>query len=323
MALLGIAATVLAVVPLADRCRAVLADAACISEVDVPALPPLNCSVPPDVDPDAGGFCLFSLPGVPSADLPFAGLMADWTIPEAARPGVSLSVPAVRDADVRPPEVGVSELRAMTAEEVSNVLFRLVYDALADGSVNVRAREWRLPLVRMLVEGTPGTDFDRIYAFLFRGFPGADERAKIRALANWAEKDLWPHEAADVYRAETRYWLNLGDSEMTADAAGRMERARPGYAVRACRLRALAYATAGELEEAKAEIARSRAVCEPPPVERLELLYLEAWIWLQEGDVAAARRNLASIVAESPHSALARKAREVLASVSEEGGAEE
>lgn len=115
MALLGIAATVLAVVPLADRCRAVLADAACISEVDVPALPPLNCSVPPDVDPDAGGFCLFSLPGVPSADLPFAGLMADWTIPEAARPGVSLSKPAVRDAAVRPPKVDVLEPRALTA----------------------------------------------------------------------------------------------------------------------------------------------------------------------------------------------------------------
>lgn len=323
MLFLGIAVTVLSAVPLVDRCRAVLTDAACVLEADVPALPPLNCSVPPDVDPDEGGFCLFSLPGVPSADLPFAGLMADWTIPEAACPGVSLSKPSVRDAAVRPPKVDVREPRALTAEAVSNVFFRLVYDALADGSVNVRAREWRLPLVRMLVEGTPGTDFDRVYAFLLRGFAGADERAKIRALADWAEKSLSPHEAADVYRAETRYWLNLGDPEMTADAAGRMERARPGYAVRACRLRALSYATAGELEAAKAEIARSRAVCGPPPAERLELLYLEAWIWLQEGDVAAARRNLASIVAESPHGALARKAREVLAAVSEEGGAEE
>ncbi len=320
MLFLGIAVTVLSAVPLVDRCRAVLTDAACVLEADVPALPPLICSVPPDVDPDEGGFCLFSLPGVPSADLPFAGLMADWTIPEAACPGVSLSKPSVRDAAVRPPKVDVLEPRALTAEAVSNVLFRLVYDALADGSVNVRAREWRLPLVRMLVEGTPGTDFDRVYAFLFRGFPGADERAKIRALANWAGKALPSREAADVYRAETRYWLNLGDSEMTADAAGRMERARPGYAVRACRLRALAYATAGELEEAKAEIARSRAVCEPPPVERLELLYLEAWIWLQEGDVAAARRNLASIVAARPQGALARKARKVLEAVSDEGG---
>lgn len=320
MPLLGIAATVLAVVPLADRCRAVLTEAACVPEAEAPVLSPLGWSDPPVADLDEGGVCPFSLSGVPSADLPFAGLTLDWALPEAACPGVSLSKPAVRDAAVRPPKVDVREPRALTAEAVSNVFFRLVYDALADGSVNVRAREWRLPLVRMLVEGTPGTDFDRVYAFLIRGFPGADERAKIRALANWAEKSLSPHEAADVYRAETRYWLNLGDPEMTADAAGRMERARPGYAVRACRLRALSYATAGELEAAKAEIARSRAVCGPPPAERLELLYLEAWIWLQEGDVAAARRNLASIVAARPQGALARKARKVLEAVSDEGG---
>lgn len=323
MPLLGIAATVLAVVPLADRCRAVLTEAACAPEAEAPVLSPLGWSEPPVADTGEVSLCPFSVSEAPSADLPLVGLALARDLPAAPFPGVSLSGPAVRDAAVRPPEVAVPEPRALTAEAVSNVLFRLVYEALADGSVNVRAREWRLPLVRMLVEGTPGTDFDRVYAFLLRGFAGADERAKIRALADWAEKSLSPHEAADVYRAETRYWLNLGDSEMTADAAGRMERARPDYAVRACRLKALSHATAGELEAAKAEIARSRTECDPPPAERLELLYLEAWIWLQEGDVAAARRNLASIVAESPHGALARKAREVLAAVSEEGGAEE
>ena len=320
MPLLGIAATVLAVVPLADRCRAVLTEAACVPEAEAPVLSPLGWSDPPVADTGEVGLCPFSVSETPSADLPLVGLALARDLPAAPFPGVSLSEPAVRDAAVRPPEVAVPEPRALTAEAVSNVFFRLVYDALADGSVNVRAREWRLPLVRMLVEGTPGTDFDRVYAFLLRGFAGADERAKIRALADWAEKSLSPHEAADVYRAETRYWLNLGDSEMTADAAGRMERARPDYAVRACRLRALSHATAGELEEAKAEIARSRTECDPPPAERLELLYLEAWIWLQEGDVAAARRNLASIVAERPQGALARKAREVLEAVSEAGG---
>lgn len=320
MPLLGIAATVLAVVPLADRCRAVLTEAACAPEAEAPVLSPLGWSEPPVADTGEVSLCPFSVSEAPSADLPLVGLALARDLPAAPFPGVSLSGPAVRDAAVRPPEVAVPEPRALTAEAVSNVLFRLVYEALADGSVNVRAREWRLPLVRMLVEGTPGTDFDRVYAFLLRGFAGADERAKIRALADWAEKSLSPHEAADVYRAETRYWLNLGDSEMTADAAGRMERARPDYAVRACRLKALSHATAGELEEAKAEIARSRTECDPSPGERLELLYLEAWIWLQEGDVEAARRNLASIVAERPQGALARKAREVLEAVSEAGG---
>lgn len=320
MALLGTVSILLAVVPLVGRCRAVLEEAACVPEADGPILSPPVCSVPPDAGADEGGRCPFTVAEAPSADMPYAGLSLDDALPDVPFSDVSLCAPAVRDADVRPPGVAGCEPRALTAEAVSNALFRLVYDALADGSVNVRAREWRLPLVRMLVEGTPGTDFDRVYAFLLRGFAGADERAKIRALAEWSGKALSPHEAADVYRAETRYWLNLGDSERVADAAGRMERARPGYAVRACRLRALSHATAGELEEAKAEIARSRAACDPSPGERLELLYLEAWIWLQEGDVEAARRNLASIVAACPQGALARKAREVLEAVSEEGG---
>jgi len=320
MSLFGIAVTVLAVVPLADRCRDVLAEAAGVPEAEVPVLSPLDCSDPSAADANEAGLCPFAVSEAPSADLPDFGLSLARDLPAASFSDVSLFGPSVRDAAVRPPEVSGPELRALTAEAVSNVVLKLAYDALADGSVNVRAREWRLPLVRMLVEGTPGTDFDRVYAFLLRGFAGADERAKIRALADWSGKALSPHEAADVYRAETRYWLNLGDSEMALDAAGRMERARSDYAVRACRLRALSHATAGELEEAKAEITRSRAECDPSLGERLELLYLEAWIWLQEGDVEAARRNLASIVAERPQSALAHKAQEVLAAVSEEGG---
>ena len=52
--------------------------------------------------------------------------------------------------------------------------------------------------------------------------------------------------------------------------------------------------------------------------ERHELLYLEAWIALQEGDVDLARRNLAVIVAENPRGAPARKARQILESISEE-----
>lgn len=224
----------------------------------------------------------------------------------------------VRDAVPRLPLVVIPEPRALPSNVLETATVRMVYDALVDGTVNSRAREWRMPLVRMLVDGTPGTDFDRVYGLLLHGFGGNDERTKIRALAKWADANLPPRDAADVYRAETRYWLNAGDLQMTTDAATRMERARPDYAVRARRLVALAYAMAGELEKAKAEIARSRAECRPAGWERHELLYLEAWIALQDGDVDLARRNLAVIVAENSRGATARKARRILESISEE-----
>ena len=224
----------------------------------------------------------------------------------------------VREAVPRLPPVVIPEPRALPSNVLETARARIAYDALVDGTVNPRAREWRMPLVRMLVDGTPGTDFDRVYGLLLRGFGGNDERTKIRALTKWAEANLPPYEVADVYRAETRYWLNLGDAVMTVDAAGRMERARPDYAVRARRLSALAHAMAGELEKAKAEIARSRAECSPTAAERHELLYLEAWVALQEGDVDLARRNLTAIVTENPRGATARKAQRILESISEE-----
>jgi hypothetical protein len=239
--------------------------------------------------------------------------------PDAERQlAFSYVISPVREAVPRLPSVVIPEPCSLPSNVLDMATARMIYAALTDGTVNPRAREWRMPLVRMLVDGTPGTDFDCVYRLLLRGFGGNDERTKIRALTKWAEANLPPREAADVYRAETRYWLNLGDAVMTVDAAGRMERARPDYAVHARRLSALAHAMSGELEKAKAEIARSRAECSPMGAERHELLYLEAWIALQEGDVDLARRNLAVIVAENPRGATARKARQILESISEE-----
>lgn len=255
-----------------------------------------------------------------TADADAADVMPTVGCPPDAERQLAFSYVAspVRDAVPRLPLVVIPEPRALPSNVLETATARMVYDALVDGTVNSRAREWRMPLVRMLVDGTPGTDFDRVYGLLLHGFGGNDERTKIRALAKWADANLPPRDAADVYRAETRYWLNAGDLQMTTDAATRMERARPDYAVRARRLVALAYAMAGELEKAKAEIARSRAECSPMGAERHELLYLEAWIALQEGDVDLARRNLAVIVAENPRGATARKARRILESISEE-----
>ena len=377
MPLATMAAAALAVVPMVERCRAVLArpdgtpaaeasvrlqTSACVSSSDdvrvalrQPGLPdvqdaselrvvpePAPCARPWRVDvlssprAAAGADSRVRLAGagiVPDGaetpvelmPLPVSGADAVDVAPVVGRPPDAerkLALPClaatVRDAAPRLPSVSAHEPCSLPSNALAAAVNKLVYDTLAEGGVNVRASKWRRPLVRMLVDGTPGTDFDCVYRLLLRGFGGNDERTKIRALTKWAEANLPPREAADVYRAETRYWLNAGDPAMTADAAGRMERARPDYAVRARRLSALAHAMSGELEKAKAEIARSRAECWLSLRESQELLYLEAWIALQEGDVDLARRNLAVIVAENPRGATARKARRILESISEE-----
>lgn len=329
MLAIAIAATALAIFPMTDRCRSAIMQSGFVPEIESPVVMLMSSNVAEVVCENVVltgldvalvsemqvGACQFE---PPEAVVTIARLTLGLPLEAERKLGFAYVVPPVRDAVPRPPDVLIPDPRSLPSNVLATAVGKLIYDALADGSINARAPKWRMPLVQMLVDGTPGTDFDHVYGFLLRTLGGNDERTKIRALAKWTGENLAPREAADVYRAETRYWLNLGDSAMTVDAAKRMERARPDYAVRARRLSALSYATSGELEKAKAEIARSRAECDLPSYERLELLYLEAWIWLQEGDVGAARRNLNSIVDESPRSALARKALSILESIPKE-----
>ena len=308
------AALSLAVVPMVDRCRAVIEDPSFFPETDSAVWLYSADSPEADVSPLA-----LDVPSPPEAK------PVDLSLSIGIAPGAELKLDiayaAVPDGDPkrRLPTVSAPEPRSLATNALDAAAGKIVYEAVSEGSVSARSAEWRMPLVKALSGAVPGAEFDRVYGFLLKGFGGPDERSRVRALAKWAAADLSPREAADVYRAEARYWLNLGDAAMTADAAKRMERARPDYSVRARRLSALAYATAGEFAKAKAEIARSRGECRLSGWERNELLYMEAWIWLQEGDVASARRGLESIVGSDPGGQLARKAQAVLNSISEGG----
>ena len=327
MLLAPIVATSLAVVPMVERCRSALTQHVFVpgndvsiallrSELSDAGAEPVALSCGSEIA------CALTVGLMPcqTADADAADVMPTVGCPPDAERQLAFSyvISPVREAVPRLPPVVIPEPCALPSNVLDIATARMIYAALTDGTVNPRAREWRMPLVRMLVDESFGADFDRVYGLLLRTFGGDDDRPTLRALAKWADANLPSHEAADVYRAETRYWLNLGDAVMTVNAAGRMERARPDYAVRARRLSALAHAMSGELEKAKAEIARSRAECSPMGAERHELLYLEAWIALQEGDVELARRNLTAIVAESPDVSSVCKAQRILESISEE-----
>lgn len=253
---------------------------------------------------------------IPPAAVPFATVLR--------RPGTAWAdIPPVRlrrlsdmvSADAKAIRVAVPSLACLDDARVEEMRKRFVYDSLADGSANMRSREWRETLLSLLVDEIPFVDFDRAFAFLVAGFAGHDDRAKIAALARWAEANASAKGKGDVFRAETRYWLNVGDPAMAIDAARRMEKAYPEYAVRACRFKALAHATAGEIERARDEIAKGRREFDLPDWERRELLYLEAWLWLQDGEIDAAVKNLRTIVGEQPNGELAEKARRALKAV--------
>ena len=195
-----------------------------------------------------------------------------------------------------------------------SVLLRFLYEQLNEGKESARLPKYRAPLLRMLSEGIDGTDFDTVYGMLLKGFPGPTDEMRIKRLAKWLEKVEIPKSRGYIYRGETRYWINAGRFEMAIAAADRMQAAYPEYTIRAHRLRALSYASLGELDLAKKQIYNARK-SRLPEGERLELLYLEAWVLLQENDTESAKRNLLTVLKESGSSTMKRKAKYVLDSL--------
>ena len=290
----------LALLPITDRCRVLL-------DAFSHPLPATVCEAPvlTPLAPEAAGG---------ATDL-------NISVMECVQGGdgmrISLDVPNPCFAK-SPPERNITfSMRGVETGRVDSAILKLVYDALNGGGESPRLPKWREPLLRMLSEGTRGTDFDAVYRLLLAGFPGPDDRTRIQRLSRWIEGVESEKVRGDVFRAETRYWLNAGEPELAVAAADRMQAEYPPYVLRACRLKALAYASAGELETAKGEIAAARTH-QLPKGERLELLYIEAWIALQDGDTDMAERNLRAILKESPSGALARKTRQVLESLEEE-----
>ena len=83
-----------------------------------------------------------------------------------------------------------------------------------------------------------------------------------------------------------------------------------------CCVRTLAYAGSGDFARARETIADGRRG-ELPDFERMELLYLEAWMDLQDGRTVQASAALRKIVSECSDGPTAEKARKVLESLGE------
>ena len=207
------------------------------------------------------------------------------------------------------------EAPSLSGSRCESVIDGLMMAGFQDGTLSPRSPLWRPRLLAMMAGNPTGPAFDDLFGLILRGFPGADDFARARAMRGWAES-LPAAEAGEVWRAEARFWLRASEPALAAAAAGRMEAARPDYRARACRLRALAYAGSGDFSRARETIADGRRG-ELPDFERMELLYLEAWMDLQDGRADRAGAALRRIVAESPDGPTAEKARKVLESLGE------
>ena len=300
--LLAAPAFALAFVPLSERAADAVSAAVAVPWSDL-RLPQLKS--PPA--PSAGfGMVRLKVPEPPSADCRMAKVrLATVPCPDARR-----SFPPLRQAQPpsalhRPFLPRLREPPSLSGSRCESILDAMMMAGFQDGTLSPRSPRWRPRLLAMMAGNPTGAAFDDLFRLILRGFPGADDFARARAMRAWAST-LPAEEAGEVWRAETRFWLQASEPALAVEAAGRMERARPDYRARACRLRTLAYASSGDF-------ARSGL----PEYERMELLYLAAWMDLQDGRTVQASAALRIIVSECSDGPTAEKARKVLESLGE------
>ena len=310
--LLAAPAFALAFVPLSERAADAVSAAVAVPWSDL-RLPQLKS--PPA--PSAGfGMVRLKVPEPPSADCRMAKVrLAAAPCPDARRALPPLRPPMPPSASRRAFSPRLREAPSLSGSRCESVIDGLMMAGFQDGTLSPRSPRWRPRLLAMMAGNPTGAAFDDLFGLILRGFPGADDFARARAMRAWAES-LPAAEAGEVWRAEARFWLRASEPALAAAAAGRMEAARPDYRARACRLRALAYAGSGDFARARETIADGRRG-ELPDFERMELLYLEAWMDLQDGRADRAGAALGRIVAESPDGPTAEKARKVLESLGE------
>ena len=205
-------------------------------------------------------------------------------------------------------------VRCVADGVAAGIMAGIVFDGLCDESLPPRLPEWRPFLLSMLAGRVPTKDFDRAFSLLLGTFPGSDAGAKTSALLKWAAMLPLAKDSADVYRALTRHYIAGGEYDLAIGAADAMVGYHAGYLPNALYLKGHSHAFAGRFDEARQCLAKALAL-NPVGAAHARILYLQAWMFIQEGDVQAAAELLRDIVLRHPSTKYAKQARSILVSL--------
>lgn len=240
-------------------------------------------AVPKMSDADGATTCLLSPKSVPVATAPPLGIVSRGT-------------------------------RTVSDDTAAAILARMVFDGLCDGSLQPRLAKWRPWLLDMLTGRLPVRDFDRAFDLLLGTFPGSDDGTRALAVQKWAAGLSDTIDSADVFRALTRHYIASGEYDLAIGAADAMVGYHAGYLPNALYLKGHSHAFAGRFTEARQCLVEALAL-RPSGAARARILYLQAWILLQEGETSTAVKILKDVVAKHPSTKYARQARTILDSL--------
>ena len=229
-------------------------------------------------------------------------------------PVFALKAKAVPVAACAGPCLLPRDARCVADGVAAGIMAGIVFDGLCDGSLPPRLHEWRPFLLDMLAGRVPTKDFDRAFDLLLGTFPGNDTGAKTSALLKWVAKLALAKDSADVYRALTRHYIAAGEYDLAIAAADAMVGYHAGYRPNALYLKGHSHAFAGRFDDAR-RCLREALAMNPDGAARARILYLQAWMFIQEGDIKAAAALLQDVVLRHPSTKYAKQARSILMSL--------
>ncbi len=187
----------------------------------------------------------------------------------------------------------------------------LAYEAMQEGAENPIDPKWRPSLAHLVANPPDNIDADAIYQLLLAGFEGVDDESRMQLAEAWAIHHDGGRYAGDITYASLRAIFHAGNYRSIYHRAKNIAENHPDFAVRAMLLSVLADAYVMENARAKKTLDNLKIVYANSS-EYPEILYMEAWLALENFRKGEAEVILYRILHDYPSSSAARKASQIL-----------
>lgn len=201
-------------------------------------------------------------------------------------------------------------------QAIDRMLISGIIDDVRSGRINKRNPEIRAQLVQFLGDNPLGPTSQQVFSMILENFPGNALRRKIAALQAWVQEYASGRYAPVLgYHIMHQFYRNK-DYDAAIQFAGSFLEKTKEFNDRVSFLQALCYAQKNNATAALDVLQKIQRDFPESPMAP-ESLFLYAWIFYEDGNLAEAQTILKELAAKYPNSASAVKAQNLLEAINQ------
>ena len=202
------------------------------------------------------------------------------------------------------------------AQAIDRMLISGIINEVRSGRINKRSPEIRAQLVQFLGDNPLGPTSQQIFSMILENFPGNALRRKIAALQAWAQEYAAGRYAPILgYHIMHQFYRNKDYDAAIQFAESFLEKTKE-FNDRVCFLQALCYAQKNNTTAALNVLQKIQHDFPDSPMAP-ESVFLYAWIFYEDGNLAEAKTILKELTAKYPNSSSAVKAGNLLEAINQ------